>query len=90
MKEKRDFAVFYDRAGLPEGKKFKDILQAYKDTGVIEFCSAACGNMSQKNLDPKNCVKVLSAEYQVFLKKAKIRPTVSLINGKYEFVFSGE
>lgn len=67
-------AMFYDRAGLPEGKKMKDILYGVLNDGLVDFNSAAAGNFSGKNLDLTNAIKEIdlglsqSFEYLVNIK----------------------
>ena len=50
-------ALLYDLAGLPEGKKMKDILFSILNDGVVEYNSAAAGNFSGRNLDLVNAIK---------------------------------
>lgn len=50
-------AMIYDLAGLPEGKKVKDILYELTNDGIVTYNSAAAGNFSGKNLDLVNAIK---------------------------------
>lgn len=50
-------ATFFDVAGLPAGKKVKDILYDIENDGFAVFNSAASGNFSGRNLDLFNAVK---------------------------------
>lgn len=50
-------AMFYDRAGLPEGRSMKDVMFAVTNDGYVDWNSAASGNYSQKNLDMAAAIK---------------------------------
>lgn len=43
-------ALFYDRAGAPEGKTIEKILYQIVNDGFIDYNSAAAGNLAQRNL----------------------------------------
>lgn len=68
-------ALFYDLAGLPEGKKMKDIMYNVLNDGIVSFNSAAAGNFSGKNLELPNAVKEIdlglsaSLEYSLALQQ---------------------
>jgi hypothetical protein len=67
-------ALFYDLAGLPEGKKMKDIMYQVLNDGIVSFNSAAAGNFAGKNLDLTNAIKEIdlglsaSLEYSLRLQ----------------------
>jgi len=67
-------ALFYDLAGLPEGKKMKDIMYQVLNDGIVSFNSAAAGNFSGRNLDLTNAIKEIdlglsaSLEYSLRLQ----------------------
>jgi hypothetical protein len=50
-------ALFYDRAGLPEGKSMKDVMYQVLNDGYIDWNSAASGNYSMKNLEMVNAIR---------------------------------
>lgn len=68
-------ALLYDLAGLPEGKKMKDILFSILNDGIVEYNSAAAGNFSGKNLDLVNAIKEIdlglsqSLQYAITLQQ---------------------
>lgn len=67
-------ALFYDLAGLPEGKKMKDIMYQVLNDGIVSFNSAGAGNFSGRNLDLTNAIKEIdlglsaSLEYSLRLQ----------------------
>jgi len=67
-------ALFYDLAGLPEGKKMKDVMYQVLNDGIVSFNSAAAGNFSGRNLDLTNAIKEIdlglsaSLEYSLRLQ----------------------
>lgn len=46
-----------DRAGLPMGRKMKDILYQITNDALFDYDSSASGNMSERNLDAANMIK---------------------------------
>ena len=68
-------ALFYDLAGLPEGKKMKDVMYNVLNDGIVPFNSAAAGNFSGRNLDLTNAIKEIdlglsaSLEYSLTLQQ---------------------
>lgn len=65
-------ALFYDRAGLPEGKKVKDVLHSILNDGFIDWNSASAGNYGQRGLSALDAIKEvdlgLSASFEYFLR----------------------
>ena len=68
-------ALFYDLAGLPEGRKMKDIMYNILNDGIVSFNSAAAGNFSGRNLELSNAIKEVdlglsaSLEYSLTLQQ---------------------
>lgn len=68
-------ALFYDLAGLPEGKKMKDVMYNVLNDGIVAFNSAAAGNFSGRNLDLAHAIKEIdlglsaSLEYSLALQQ---------------------
>ena len=46
-----------DRAGLPMGRKMKDILYQITNDALFDYDSSASGNMAERNLDAANMIK---------------------------------
>ncbi len=46
-----------DRAGLPMGRKMKDVLYQITNDALFDYDSSASGNMAERNLDAANMIK---------------------------------
>ncbi len=78
-------ALFYDRAGLPEGKTTRQVMHEILNDGFIDWNSAA-GNYAQRGLSALDAIKEvdlgLSASFEYFLKaEENVLSNISQITG---------
>lgn len=62
MENKKKAIVVYDRSVLPINTTLKEVIDKYRQHGIIDWCSTASGNVSGKNLDGSHAPKLIDAD----------------------------